>query len=81
MSEFYIFKRRIKFIAAPNILLNKGAYDVALMGGLGYNWAFSEYGYVKIETMFQNNKFDFWSRKDKVYNNIWLVNIGFQYLL
>ena len=81
MSEFYVWKRRVKFIAAPNILLSKDLKDIALMGGIGYNWAFSEYAYIKIETLYQSNKIDFFARKGKEYHNVWLLNIGFQYRL
>ena len=78
-NEFYVWKRRLKFIAAPNVLFGKAYKDVSLIGGLGYNWAFSDYGSVHFDFLYQNNKADFFGRaKNKPYHDILMVNVGIQ---
>ena len=82
LNELYVWKRRVKFIAAPNILLSKLYNDVSLMGGIGYNLPFSNYGLVKIEALYQSNKLELLGRsKIKPYSNILMLNIGIQYVL
>lgn len=82
LNELYVWKRRIKFIAAPNILLGKEYNDISLMGGLGYNLPFSNYGLVKIEALYQSNKLELLGRgKVKPYSNILMLNVGIQYQL
>lgn len=82
LNEVYVWKRRIKFIAAPNILLSKLYNDVSLMGGIGYNLPFSNYGLVKIEALYQTNKFELFGRSnEKPYSNVLMLNIGIQYVM
>ena len=81
ISEFYVWKRRIKLIAAPNILLKKYYNNIALMGGIGYNLAFSNYGYINIEALYQTGKIGVTNKKYNLYNDIILLNIGVRYLL
>ena len=81
ISEFYVWKKRIKFIAAPTILLKKYYNNIALMGGLGYNLPFSAYGSIHIEALYETNKFDITRRKYDLHNDIFLLNIGICYLL
>ena len=82
LNELYVWKRRVKFIAAPNILLSKLYNDVSLMGGIGYNLPFSNYGLVKIEALYQSNKLELLGRsKIKSSSNIFMLNVGIQYIL